>query len=96
MIISGGAWVLYIAVTATLMRRKHCGKIDAGYVGTCGCGYDKAGNIPVKKPEPELAENPRRLFCTACGETDGGRFQILPILRRKDRNGMILAGNNGE
>lgn len=32
-------------------RCSHCGAINASYVGTCSCGWDKAGNSPGHSAE---------------------------------------------
>lgn len=52
-------------------RCTHCGKVNAGYVGTCGCGWDKAGNAPSKvseQPRP-IKEDARQIrYCTSCGK----------------------------
>lgn len=53
-------------------RCQHCGKINAGYVGTCGCGWDKSGNMPVKSSEQTQQNTqttqPQILYCTSCGK----------------------------
>ncbi|MCM1046464.1 MAG: zinc-ribbon domain-containing protein [Candidatus Gastranaerophilales bacterium] len=61
-------------------RCSHCGKVNAGYVGTCGCGWDKSGTAPGKASEPqkESVENAqtqaeqngqlKMLYCTSCGK----------------------------
>lgn len=53
-------------------RCRHCGAVNAGYVGTCGCGCDKSGNMPVRAAEQvkedDLAEKEQAVFCSACGK----------------------------
>lgn len=46
-------------------RCAHCRSVNAGYVGTCGCGWDKSGNAPVKASaqqeqpvQPQKVEQP--------------------------------------
>lgn len=66
-------------------RCQHCGKINAGYVGTCGHGCDKSGNMPIKSPErAQQAESHHVLYFL--WKTDGSRFKVLPILRSQNRN----------
>lgn len=49
-------------------RCQHCGKINAGYVGTCGCGCDKSGNMPIKSPEQTQQAESQTLYCVSCGK----------------------------
>lgn len=56
-------------------RCTHCGKVNAGYVGTCGCGCDKSGKMPLMEPKETQHRNtdtqmqkPQILFCTSCGK----------------------------
>lgn len=58
-------------------RCNHCGAVNAGYVGTCGCGCDKSGNMPMKAPaqakQDGTEDTSQMMFCTSCGkqvETD--------------------------
>ena len=55
-------------------RCSHCGAINASYVGTCSCGWDKAGNSPGHSAEQtqqntkaEQTQQPSMLYCTSCG-----------------------------
>lgn len=56
-------------------RCVHCGTVNAGYVGTCGCGCDKSGQMPVRQSEQaqEMNENAQEqgqqiFFCISCGK----------------------------
>lgn len=56
-------------------RCTHCGMVNAGYVGTCSCGWDKSGNPPARsatKPQQDInVEQPQIqaiLYCTSCGK----------------------------
>lgn len=60
-------------------RCTHCGTVNASYVGTCGCGWDKSGNAPGRGSEQqqdtqtEQSKQPQMLYCMSCGkqiETD--------------------------
>ncbi len=58
-------------------RCTHCGKVNAGYVGTCGCGCDKSGKMPVRETgQTQEEEQQEILFCTSCGKQieDGAKF----------------------
>lgn len=45
-------------------RCQKCGKVNAGYVGTCGCGE--------KRPEKDIGQawttESQLLYCTSCGK----------------------------
>lgn len=43
---------------------QNCGKINASYVGTCGCGCDKNGNMP----EGKAKQVPDSWKCQNCGK----------------------------
>ncbi len=49
-----------------------CGKINASYVGTCGCGCDRSGNMPAKSAEQTQQANEdaqaQKRFCSSCGK----------------------------
>ncbi len=54
-----------------------CGRVNANYVGTCGCGYEKSGNMPQKNfqqtQQNAQTEQSQVVYCTSCGkqvETD--------------------------
>lgn len=51
---------------------QHCGRMNASYVGTCGCGYDKSGNMPQKDSQQtqrdEQTVQPQVFYCTSCGK----------------------------
>lgn len=49
-------------------RCRHCGKINAGYVGTCGCGCDKSGNMPGKNSGTIHQSEPQIFYCASCGK----------------------------
>lgn len=53
-------------------RCQHCGQLNAGYVGTCGCGCDKFGSMPVKSAEQTSQnaqdEQAQIVYCTSCGK----------------------------
>lgn len=53
----------------------HCHTVNAGYVGTCGCGYDKSENMPGRSAETEKqdvqntqSQQPQMFYCTSCGK----------------------------
>lgn len=54
--------------TAGTWECRHCGKINASYVGTCGCGYDKSENMLVKSSNQTQQVEPQRMYCTSCGK----------------------------
>lgn len=56
-------------------RCTHCGTINASYVGTCGCGWDKSGKAPRNSagqmPKNINIAQPQKLsilYCTSCGK----------------------------
>lgn len=63
-------------------RCTHCGAVNANYVGTCGCGWDKSGNAPGKSSgqsqpvrqsqaqqlDDTQTEQPQMFYCTSCGK----------------------------
>lgn len=56
-------------------RCTHCGAVNASYVGTCSCGWDKSGNSPrngAEQPQQDTkTEQPQQLsmlYCTSCGK----------------------------
>lgn len=63
-------------------RCTHCGQVNAGYVGTCGCGWSKSGDAPTKgsgqkkeeqpvppqKEEKPVPQPAKMLYCTSCGK----------------------------
>lgn len=58
-------------------RCSHCGKINASYVGTCGCGWDKSGNTHInirssgqtqQNTQTTQPQQPQILYCTSCGK----------------------------
>lgn len=53
-------------------RCQRCGQLNASYVGTCGCGCDKSGNMPIKGSEQIQQDvkitQPQVLYCTSCGK----------------------------
>lgn len=53
-------------------RCQNCGNVNAGYVGTCGCGCSKSGEMPERsfEPEQQVAQDvqPQMLYCTSCGK----------------------------
>ncbi len=44
---------------------RYCGKINASYVGTCGCGCDKSESMPVKNSEQTESQS---RYCISCGK----------------------------
>lgn len=56
---------------------QHCGKANAPYVGSCGCGCDRSGNMLVKASEqgqsaaPVEKTLPQELSCPSCGKQIG-------------------------
>lgn len=46
----------------------NCGNVNAGYVGTCGCGCDKDGNMPEQSVKQIQQTESQTLYCTSCGK----------------------------
>lgn len=44
----------------------HCGAVNAGYVGTCGCGCNRAGNMSIKANGKRYREQ-NNWKCRQCG-----------------------------
>lgn len=55
---------------------QNCGKVNAGYVGTCGCGCDKDGNMPERSAGQVQSSEPPMRYCTSCGKQSeaGSKF----------------------
>lgn len=55
-------------------RCTHCGTVNASYVGTCRCGWDKSGNPPrnsagqQQNMKIEQAQQSSILYCKSCGK----------------------------
>lgn len=56
-------------------RCPRCRTVNAGYVGTCGCGCDKSGKMPERSAETAKqgvqntqSQQPQILYCTSCGK----------------------------
>lgn len=74
--------------TKSEWRCTHCGSVNAGYVGTCGCGWDKSGAAPMKasaqqkqpvqpqKEEQPDQQSPQMLYCTSCGKQMQADFKF--------------------
>lgn len=67
----------------------NCGRINANYVGTCGCGQVRPelprALRPTPKQQEEAAptESHEAWTCPKCGEVNPGKLNVCPMCRTK-------------
>lgn len=49
-----------VKISSSEWKCQRCGAINAGYVGTCGCGWDKSGNVSDKDSGDSQTERIRQ------------------------------------
>jgi len=73
-------------------RCTNCGQVNAGYVGTCGCGCEKTNNVSMRAPE-KRSQEPSGWKCQRCGKINASYVGTCGCGGKKSES--MSAGKDG-